>query len=114
MRRMWYGEPEIAPAEPPEPQLVRVAIWPPQARTGLATMATKLMLSRADLSPAYPDPSGYEYASTVSEPGWMPHIEKLPAIGVNPPSATTCGSTGIAVCSDDPLQPVTPRHGSAL
>src|SRR6266542_320906 len=37
MRRVWYGEPEIAIAELPEPQSCREEMWPPHASTGFAT-----------------------------------------------------------------------------
>src|SRR5262245_14710132 len=37
--RMWYGEPEMDTAELPAPQSARVAMWPPHARTGFATLA---------------------------------------------------------------------------
>ena len=45
---MWYGEPEIAPAELSEPQSSREAMWPPQARTGFGTDAVKVTAIRAD------------------------------------------------------------------
>src|SRR4051794_26126263 len=37
--RVWYGAPEMLTAELPAPQSFRVAMWPPHARTGLATLA---------------------------------------------------------------------------
>src|SRR5262245_26089544 len=57
---VWYGDPGIATAELPSPQSARVAMCPPHASTGFATFAVKLIVSRADLSPAKPDPSAYE------------------------------------------------------
>ena len=57
IRRMWYGEPEMATAEFSLPQSPRVEMWPPQARTGVATSAVKVMAIWADLSPANPVPS---------------------------------------------------------
>src|SRR5215475_11552081 len=49
INRVWYGEPEIDTAEPVRPQSVRVEMWPPQARTGLEVVATKLIVIAADL-----------------------------------------------------------------
>src|SRR3954469_13566937 len=56
MSRVWYGEPEMFTAEFNSPQSARAAIWPPQARTGLATLAVKVIVMRADLSPLKPVP----------------------------------------------------------
>src|SRR3954471_6331446 len=78
--RVWYGEPEIATAELPRPQSLRVAMWPPHASTGFATLAVKLITMLADLSPENPPPFAYVYELTpVIVP---PYILKLPAIGV--------------------------------
>src|SRR4051795_4297491 len=52
--RVWYGEPEIATAELFRPQSARAEMCPAQARTGLAALAVKLIVIRADLSPANP------------------------------------------------------------
>ncbi len=52
IRRVWYGEPEMATAELLRPQSLRLAMWPPQARTGLATMAVNVIVIRRELSPA--------------------------------------------------------------
>ena len=57
---MWYGEPVMETAALPAPQLTRVAMWPPQARTGFATVVVKLIVIRAVLSPRKPVPAGYE------------------------------------------------------
>src|SRR5438874_12327505 len=51
--RMWYGEPVIATADAPDPQSGRVAMWPPQARTGVATLVVKVSVIDVELSPAY-------------------------------------------------------------
>src|SRR5262245_44461162 len=58
IRRMWYGEPEIAVAELPGPQSARVEMWPPQAITTFAEAAVKVIAICADLSPTNPAPSG--------------------------------------------------------
>ena len=58
--RVWYGEPGIATAELSMPQSCRAAMWPPQARTGLATAAENVKVMRADLSPVNPEPVEYE------------------------------------------------------
>src|SRR3954447_5344667 len=58
IRRMWYGDPEIVTAELARPQSARVAIWPPQARTGFATAAVNVTAIWADLSAAKPLPTG--------------------------------------------------------
>ena len=60
IRRVWYGEPEIATAELSAPQSWRVAMWPPHASTGFATLAVKVIVICADLSPTKPVPFGYE------------------------------------------------------
>src|SRR5690349_12570324 len=111
-RRMWYGEPVMAMAELPAPQSVRVAICPPQARTGFATLAVKVIVICADLSPEKPVPSGYEYTLTpVIVP---PNSVKTPATGVTP-APVTCGSAGMGNVLNVPrLHPATPRHGLAL
>src|SRR5437660_5804030 len=44
-RRMWYGEPEIAPALLPAPQSIWEAMWPPQATRAVALVAVKLMVT---------------------------------------------------------------------
>ena len=62
---MWYGEPEIVTAELVFPQSCREEIWPPQARTGLDTLAVNVIAILADLSPANPVPFGYVYALTL-------------------------------------------------
>ncbi len=41
--RMWYGDPLIATAEFSSPQAKRVAMRPPQAKTGLATVGVKVI-----------------------------------------------------------------------
>src|SRR3954466_15849837 len=61
MSRVWYGDPEMLTAAPVSPQSARVAMWPPQARTGLPTPVNVIVI-RADLSPVKPVPSVYEYA----------------------------------------------------
>ncbi len=58
IKRVWYGEPGIATAEFPEPQSARVAMCPLQASTGFATVAVKVIVILADLSPAKPAPLG--------------------------------------------------------
>src|SRR5438034_10756497 len=58
--RVWYGEPVMATAEFRSPQFGREAMWPPHARTGFATLAVKVIVIRADLSPLNPEPFGYE------------------------------------------------------
>src|SRR5438552_3239916 len=58
--RVWNGEPAIDTAELVAPQFSRVAMWPPQARTGLARVGVKVIVIRADLSPVKPVPSAYE------------------------------------------------------
>src|SRR5512147_869865 len=71
IRRVWYGEPGIAVAarsspHPPEPPPARRwAMWPPHASTGFTAEAVKVIVIRALLSPANPEPSGYEYALTA-------------------------------------------------
>src|SRR5947207_178597 len=40
--RVWYGDPEIEIAELPRPQSWRVAMWPPHASTGFATLAVNV------------------------------------------------------------------------
>src|SRR5512135_2785398 len=87
-------------------------MWPPQARTGLATLAVKVMAIWADLSPAKPAPSGYVYGPTLVIVA--PHIENTPAIwwiGL-PEPLSTWGSFGMAKVVGEPVQPLTPRHGS--
>src|SRR6185436_5829240 len=54
--RVWYGDPVIATAELFWPQSWREAMWPPQARTGLATFEVKVMTMLALLSPLKPLP----------------------------------------------------------
>src|ERR687891_115192 len=39
--RMWNGDPEMAAAEFPLPQSTRLAMWPPQARTGFVSPPVK-------------------------------------------------------------------------
>ena len=56
--RVWYGEPEIATAESSAPQSLRVEMWPPHASTGFATVAVKVIVILADLSPVKPVPLG--------------------------------------------------------
>ena len=114
IRRVWYGEPGMETAEFVRPQSAREAMWPPQASTGLATLAVKVTAIRADLSPTKPAPSAYEYGLTlVMSP---PNMVRLPAIGVTPPPVT-CGSAGIGNVSVGARgsQPtiVTPRQGLA-
>src|SRR5438874_6082356 len=57
MRRVWYGEPEIATAELLAPQSARAEMWPAQASTGSTWLAVNVIVSLADLSPAKPVPS---------------------------------------------------------
>src|SRR5678816_3719509 len=89
-------------------------MWPPHARTGLATLALNVITMEADLSPRNPVPVEYEYALTaVMVP---PYNLKLPGIGVTPPRmppVITCGSSGIANVENAP-QPLTPRQGLAV
>ena len=58
IRRVWYGEPGMRPRNSPCPSPGATAMWPPHARTGLATLAVKVIVIRADLSPEKPVPSG--------------------------------------------------------
>jgi hypothetical protein len=60
INRVWYGDPEIATAELFRPQSAREEMCPAHASTGFAWLAVKLIVIRADLSPAKPLPSGYE------------------------------------------------------
>jgi hypothetical protein len=109
-RAVWYGEPEIATAELFKPQSERDEIWPAQASTGLSWAAVNVIVICAVLSPAKPDPSGYEYALTaVIVP---PYRVKTPGACVTP-APDTCGSTGIGNVVDDE-HPLTPAHGSAV
>src|SRR5436190_18596885 len=109
MGRVWYGEPGMASAELLAPQSSRVEMCPPQASTGLATLAVKVRVIRADLSPVKPAPLAYEYAPTaVIVP---PYILKAPEAGVTP-APVTCGSAGRGKVVYA-LQPETPAHGSA-
>ena len=48
---MWKGEPVMATAELLMPQSLRLAIWPPQASTGLAVVAEKVIVMLVELSP---------------------------------------------------------------
>src|SRR5574338_1706520 len=57
-RLVWYGEPGIATAAAFAPQSARVEICPPQASTGLATLAVNVMVMLAFLSPVNPAPFG--------------------------------------------------------
>src|SRR5437867_7252018 len=86
--RVWYGEPEMATAELLAPQSARLEMWPPQARTGLATLVVKVTVMRADLSPAKPLPPSYEYPLTaVIVP---PYSVKLPpSCVIGAPSLST-------------------------
>src|SRR3954447_10222890 len=54
--RVWYGDPEIATAELFAAQSRRVEMWPPQARTGFAAVAVKVIVMLALLSPTKPVP----------------------------------------------------------
>src|SRR5204863_620101 len=49
--RMWNGEPVMATAELVMPQSFRLAMWPPQASTGAADAAVKLIVMLVELSP---------------------------------------------------------------
>src|SRR5436190_23939449 len=55
INRVWYGDPGIEIAELVRPQSCRVAMRPPQARTGLPTDAVKLIRMHVVVSelPAY-------------------------------------------------------------
>src|SRR5437773_4904717 len=45
IRRMWYGEPGIAPALLPRPQSICEPTWPPQASTTVAFEAVNLIVT---------------------------------------------------------------------
>jgi hypothetical protein len=105
---MWYGEPEIDIAELFKPQSVRVAMCPPQASTGFATVVVNVRVIRVSLSPVYGSTRVYAEVAVIAPL----YRVKFPATGVTPPPVTF-GSTGIEKVEGEP-QPETPEHGFAV
>src|SRR5579871_2938729 len=99
----------MATAELSGPQSLRVEMCPPQASTGLTTLAVNVIVMAADVSPEKPaGECAYELSPVVVPP----YSLKLPAICATP-EPVTCGSGGMAYVVNAP-QPFTPRHGFAV
>ena len=111
IRRVWYGEPEIATAELLAPQSWRVAMWPPQARTGLAHSRRE-----GDRDPGRlvtGEPGAVRVRVGADARDRAAEQREAPATGVTP-APVTCGSAGIGKVVEQRRSRLTPRHGLAV